>query len=177
MTVGYLRSHPDTTYIFTPYDPAAGVQVPAIAQARGTATRSNLSAFSQKLTKLFAGVTALDDVDIVLNKGEVHALPGANGSGKSTFVKILTGVYQPDAGSLKIGDRVIAAIASPHEAAFLGIAVVHQEAPLIDTLSVAECVAVFRGYPTNRLGGIDWRRLRREADELLDQFGISLSLR
>jgi ribose transport system ATP-binding protein len=136
-----------------------------------------MSIVAQKLMKSFAGVTVLNGVDIALEQGEVHALLGANGSGKSTLVKILTGVYQPDAGSIKIGDRVVSAIASPHEAAASGIAVVHQEAPLIDTLSVAECMAVFRGYPTHAWGGVDWRRLTRDADALLERFQIPISSR
>ena len=88
------------------------------------------------LTKSFAGQRVLDGVDIALDTGEVHVLLGANGSGKSTLVKILTGVYQPDAGRIRIGGRVLSGIASPHEANALGIAVVHQEAPLIDSVYV-----------------------------------------
>jgi ribose transport system ATP-binding protein len=129
----------------------------------------------EKLTKSFAGVRVLDGVDITLEKGEVHALLGANGSGKSTLVKILTGVYQPDSGTIRVGDRVLPAIASPHDAAGLGIAVVHQEAPLIDTMTVAECIALFRGYPTDGIGRIRWRSLHDEAAELLRRFRLNIS--
>jgi ribose transport system ATP-binding protein len=131
----------------------------------------------EKLTKSFAGVRVLDGVDISLEKGEVHALLGANGSGKSTLVKILTGVYQPDSGAIRVGDRTLPAIASPYEAAGRGITVVHQEAPLIDTMTVAECMALFRGYPTSGVGRIRWRSLHDEAAELLGRFRLQISPR
>src|SRR4051794_25782752 len=125
----------------------------------------------QDLTKTFPGTRALDHVGIAVGEGEVHALLGANGSGKSTLVKVLTGVYQPDSGTITVGERQLSAIASPNEANELGIAVVHQESPLVDTLTVAECVALFRGYPTSR-GRIRWRAVRRDSRELLERFGV-----
>jgi ABC-type sugar transport system ATPase subunit len=115
--------------------------------------------------KSFAGVRVLDDVAVSVANGEIHALLGANGSGKSTFAKILSGVYQPDRGSFTIKDRNISAILSPQHAAELGIAIVHQEAPLIDTASVAECIALYRGYPT-RSGLVQWRRLHRNRSDV-----------
>jgi ribose transport system ATP-binding protein len=131
----------------------------------------------QALTKAFAGQRVLDGVDIVLASGEVHALLGANGSGKSTLVKILTGVYQPDAGRIHVGERGLTGIDSPHEANALGIAVVHQEAPLIDTMSVAECIAIFRGYPVSTIGRVRWRRLESEAAAMLARFDVRISPR
>jgi ribose transport system ATP-binding protein len=128
---------------------------------------------AQGISKSFPGTRALDRVDLRVGAGEVHALLGANGSGKSTLVKVLSGVYQPDEGELRIGDRTVRAIDSPNEAHELGIAVVHQESPLVDTLTVAECVALFRGYPTHR-GRIRWRNVRRDTRELLDRFGIGV---
>ena len=136
-----------------------------------------MSVAGRNLTKTFAGVRVLDGVDLALNTGEVHALLGANGSGKSTLVKILTGVYQPDSGSIAFGNRILSAVASPHEAALNGVAVVHQEAPLIDTMSIAECIGVFRGYPTTGMGRIDWAKLEREAKALLDRFDVPVSPR
>src|SRR2546423_15468569 len=95
---------------------------------------------AQDIGKSFPGTRALDHVDLRVGAGEVHALLGANGSGKSTLAKILSGVYQPDEGELRIGDVTVRAIDSPNQAHALGIAVVHQESPLVDTLTVAECV-------------------------------------
>jgi ribose transport system ATP-binding protein len=118
------------------------------------------------LIKAFAGIRALDNVAIDLGDGEIHALLGANGSGKSTLVKVLTGVYQPDSGTITVGGRQLPALTSPVQAAQFGIAVVHQEAPLIDTMTVAESVALFRGYPM-RAGRIAWDRLHDETEAML----------
>ena len=106
-----------------------------------------------------------------LENGEIHALLGANGSGKSTLAKVLTGVYQPEAGEILIGKHAVATLSSPHQAAQLGIAVVHQEAPLIDTMTVAEGVALFRGYPTQG-GKVAWRRLYEETAAMLRSFDV-----
>ncbi len=124
------------------------------------------------LTKNFSGKCVLDAVDIDVADGEIHALLGANGSGKSTLVKILTGVYQADAGTILVGGQA-AAMASPQQAGKLGIAVVHQDVPLIDTSTVAECIALFKGYPTAR-GFVKWSRLRQQVVEMFDRFDIRI---
>jgi ribose transport system ATP-binding protein len=115
----------------------------------------------------------LRGVDLDIRAGAIHALLGANGSGKSTIVKLLTGVYQPDGGTISVGGRDVGAIASPHIASALGIAVVHQEAPLIDSFSVAECIAQFRGYPT-QFGRIDWARLNHQVRAMLERFDLAI---
>lgn len=127
----------------------------------------------QGISKSFPGTLALDRVDLSVGAGDVHALLGANGSGKSTLVKILTGVYQPDSGTVRIGKRDLRQIGSPNEARALGIAAVHQESPLVDTLTVAECVALFRGYPTSG-GRVRWSSLRRDVRELLERFEVGV---
>jgi ribose transport system ATP-binding protein len=127
----------------------------------------------EQITKAFAGKRVLDAVDIDIAAGEVHALLGANGSGKSTLVKILTGVYGADGGAIVVGGRRLNTISSPAQANKLGIAVVHQEMPLIDTSTIAECIALFRGYPTSG-GRIRWRALRREVGDMLDRFAARL---
>lgn len=128
----------------------------------------------ENIDKSFAGRKVLDRVGIAIKSGEIHALLGANGSGKSTLVKIFTGVYQPDGGAIVVGARRLPAISSPYEANALGIAVVHQETPLINTFTVAECIAQFRGYPT-RGGRILWKQLDREVGEMLNRFGVAVS--
>jgi ABC-type sugar transport system ATPase subunit len=133
-----------------------------------------LAVVCHQLSKSFAGVTVLRGVNLTLEAGEVHALLGANGSGKSTLVKILTGVYQPDAGSITVRGQTTPAFASPHEAGSRGIAVVHQEAPLIDTMTVAQCIGVFRGFSTSALGRVDWARLERETKALLDRYEVQV---
>ena len=129
------------------------------------------------LCKSFAGVRALDSVDIQVGRGDIHALLGANGSGKSTLVKVLTGVHQPDRGEISVGPaHGLPAIVSPHQAGQLGVAVVHQEAPLIDTMTIAECIALFRGYPA-RGGRVLWGRLHAETAEMLARFGVRVDPR
>src|SRR6201986_1959604 len=100
--------------------------------------------------KSFGAVQALVDGSIELNPGEVHALVGENGAGKSTLVKILTGVYQPDAGTITLGGQPV--VVPNAEAAFkLGITGTHQETVLFDDLTVAE--NIFLGHPiVNRFG-------------------------
>ena len=132
-----------------------------------------IGAETRGLTKAFAGREVLRGVNLQIRAGAIHALLGANGSGKSTIVKLLTGVYQPDAGVIAIGGREVGAIASPHAASSLGVAVVHQEAPLINSFSVAECIAQFRGYPT-QAGQIQWARLNREVHAMLERFDLAI---
>lgn len=125
-----------------------------------------------EVRKRFGTVVAADGLSIEFAGGQVHAVLGANGSGKSTMVRLVTGVYQPDSGTIEIGGRSVRSIGSPAEANSLGVRVVHQEAPLIDTMTITETVAMFRGFGTAQLGFIGWRRLRTQAGRLLEQVGI-----
>ena len=124
-------------------------------------------------TKRFGGVVAIRDVTFALIAGDVLALLGENGAGKSTCVKLLAGVYQPDAGAVLIDGRPVNSW-SPLEAARRGIAVVHQHPGLFGDLSVYE--NVFLGHmPRSRLGGVDDDRMRRRTSELLDVVGLACS--
>jgi len=89
------------------------------------------------IRKSFPGVTALEDVDFSLRKGEVHALIGENGAGKSTLIKVLTGVEHPDAGSIELDGKLIQ-VRSPQHSQELGISTVYQEINLCTNISVAE---------------------------------------
>ncbi|WP_018182483.1 sugar ABC transporter ATP-binding protein [Kaistia granuli] len=121
------------------------------------------------ISKSFPGVRALDQVSLEIYPGQVTALIGENGAGKSTLVKILTGIYQPDAGEIAI-DGTPVELGSPHRAALQGITAIHQETVLFDEISVAE--NIFLGHaPRTRLGFIDWRALRRRAREVLGAMG------
>ncbi|MDQ1013670.1 ATP-binding cassette domain-containing protein [Streptomyces afghaniensis] len=124
------------------------------------------------VTKRFGTFAALSEVSLTVEDGEIHALLGANGSGKSTLVRTMTGVYVPDAGRILIDDRDVTGGWSPAAAAAAGVRVVHQEAPLVDRLSIAENVALFAGYPRGLLGHIAWRRLRADTQRLLDDLSI-----
>jgi len=87
------------------------------------------------VTKDFPGVRALSSVSIDLYPGEITALVGENGAGKSTVVKILTGIYQPDNGDIRIDGKVLE-LSTPVDAARAGITAIHQETVLFDELSV-----------------------------------------
>ena len=127
------------------------------------------------LVKRFPGVLALDGVDLALRKGEVHALVGENGAGKSTLIKMLTGAYAPDGGSLLHHGREVS-YASPRAAQDDGISTIYQEVNLVPLMSVAR--NLFLGHePRNRLGLIDVRRMEREAEALLKKYGIALDVR
>ena len=118
------------------------------------------------ITKSFGGVRALTRGELELHSGQVTALIGENGAGKSTLVKILTGVYSPDAGSIEIEGRT-APIRSPQDALKLGISVIHQERVLFDDLTVAE--NIFAGQTPARRGIIGWRNIHSRAAALLAQ--------
>lgn len=126
-----------------------------------------------EIAKSFGSVHALQGVDLTLFPGEVHALVGENGAGKSTLVKILAGIYRPDAGVIKVGGEVVD-LRSPTQAQALGVAVVHQEPMLFPDLDVAENVFMGR-HPRDRFGRVDWKRMYREVDQLLASLGVSLS--
>jgi ribose transport system ATP-binding protein len=125
-------------------------------------------------SKSFPGVQALQGVDLDVVGGEVHAIVGENGAGKSTLMKILAGIYQPDAGSIALDGQPID-IDGPRRAMALGIAMIHQELNLAPNLSVAE--NIFLGRAPTRGGLIDWRRLDRQARALLGRLGIDLEVR
>jgi rhamnose transport system ATP-binding protein len=123
------------------------------------------------ISKSFPGVRALHDVRLALYPGEVTALIGENGAGKSTLVKILTGIYQPDAGEIAI-DGAPVHLSSAHKAFEHGITAIHQETVLFDDLTVAE--NIFLGHaPCTRFNTIDWPRMRGEARAVLDAMGAT----
>jgi len=124
------------------------------------------------LRMTYGDFVALDDVSLDLRSGQVHGLLGANGSGKSTLVKIMSGVLQPDAGTITMAGVELPGQGSPAAAAARGVRVVHQEAPLVDSLSVTEAVALFRGFGAPALGRVPWRRLRRDTQALLDRMDV-----
>ncbi|RYC31875.1 sugar ABC transporter ATP-binding protein, partial [Lichenibacterium minor] len=122
--------------------------------------------------KEFPGVVALDDVDLRIRRGSVHALMGENGAGKSTLMKIIAGVYQPDRGEIRLrGART--RIASPLDALEAGIAMIHQELNLMPFMTVAENIWI-RREPLNRFGFVDHRELNRRTAKLFERLGIAI---
>src|SRR5512146_3012963 len=125
---------------------------------------SNEIVVMKGIHKSFPGVQALENVDFSLNKGEIHALIGENGAGKSTIIKVLTGVDQPDKGTITI-DGHKTTIRSPEHAQTLGISTVYQEVNLCPNLSVAENILI--GREPMKWGSIDWKTMNTRARKIL----------
>ncbi|TFD53801.1 sugar ABC transporter ATP-binding protein [Cryobacterium sp. Hh11] len=123
------------------------------------------------ISKSFPGVQALKDVQFELDRGEVLALLGENGAGKSSLMKILSGIYTKDEGSIFL-DGVEVNIDSPKTAQALGISIIHQEMNLMAHLTIAQNIFIGR----EPRGGLFLREraLNRKADELLKRLGINL---
>jgi rhamnose transport system ATP-binding protein len=122
------------------------------------------------IEKAFPGVRALSGVSFDVCAGEVHALLGENGAGKSTLIKIVSGVYQPDLGSILVNGTKVH-FSTPDDARRAGVATIYQELLLFPELSVAE--NIFLGHaPLAGAGRIDWRAMRAEAERLLDSLEI-----
>ncbi|MFL6274646.1 MAG: sugar ABC transporter ATP-binding protein [Blastocatellia bacterium] len=129
------------------------------------------------VTKRFPGVVALNAVDLDVYAAEVVALIGENGAGKSTLMKIIGGVYQPDAGELRINGQPVV-IHSVSDAIRLGIGFIHQELNVLDNLDVAS--NIFMGREPVRGGPlrlIDRRRMEREAQVYIERLGLNVSPR
>ncbi len=127
----------------------------------------------RNVTKAFGSVKALDGVELTLRPGEIHALMGENGAGKSTLIKVLTGVYTPDAGTMEFEGRVIAP-RSPREAEATGISTVYQEINLVPTLSVTDNILLGR-QPT-RFGLLRKKVMRQRAVAALARLGLNLDV-
>ena len=124
----------------------------------------------REIEKTFPGVRALSGVSFDVRAGEVHALLGENGAGKSTLIKIVSGVYEPDAGSILV-DGTTVQFSAPDDARRAGVATIYQELLLFPELSVAE--NIFLGHaPQAGAGRIDWRAMRAKAQHLLDSLEI-----
>ncbi|GHF19073.1 sugar ABC transporter ATP-binding protein [Pseudolysinimonas yzui] len=131
------------------------------------------------VVKTFGGTVALADAHLRVGKGTIHALLGGNGSGKSTLIKCLAGVYRADSGRIVVhGEERAAADQTPAVARRSGLHFVHQDLGLFPQLSIAENIALDRGYPTARvLGGVRWSRLEADTAALLERFEIAASPR
>jgi len=116
------------------------------------------------ITKIFPGVKALNNVHFQLKNGEVHALMGENGAGKSTFIKVITGVHMAEEGEMFLeGEKVH--FKKPKEAQEAGIAAVYQHPTSYPDLSVAE--NIFKGHEILKFGMIQWKEMNKKAEELL----------
>ncbi|AMJ61434.1 sugar ABC transporter ATP-binding protein [Bosea sp. PAMC 26642] len=125
------------------------------------------------LSKSFAGFPALDGVDVTLRHGEIHALLGENGAGKSTFIKAITGVVTRDAGTVTLNGAAVAP-RSADEALKAGIATVYQEVNLLPNLTVAQ--NLFLGRQPTRFGLVREAEMRRRSVALLADFGLDIDV-
>lgn len=123
----------------------------------------------QNISKQFGGIRALNDVTVRVKPGEIHSLIGENGAGKSTLIKILSGAYIKDAGTVCIDGKQVN-ITSPLDAKQLGIAVIYQEFMLAPDLTVAENIFIDSLAQNGKL--INWKKLRSEAKEKLEELGF-----
>lgn len=125
------------------------------------------------IVKTFPGVRALDGVDFTLRRGEIHSVMGENGAGKSTLIKVLSGAYTGDGGTLSLDGAPIHP-ASPLAAQRLGISTVYQEINLIPELSVAENLSI--GREPRRLGLIDWQDVRRRGEAMMQRLDLTIDV-
>lgn len=121
------------------------------------------------ITVVIDATAVLQDVDLRLFPGEIHALMGGNGAGKSSLVKALTGAYRIDAGEVRIaGEQVV--LSGPAAAEAAGVAAAFQDVDLCGNLSIAENIMI--GHEERRWYGISWGATRRRAIEVLDELGL-----
>ena len=118
------------------------------------------------VVKTFGGVTALSGVQFRLKRGEVHALMGENGAGKSTFIKVITGVHQPDSGTILLEGKKIV-LKNTVESQKLGIAAIYQHVTSFPDLSVAENIFMGQEILT-KAGTYNWREMRKRAKEYIE---------
>ncbi|MGJ8583502.1 MAG: sugar ABC transporter ATP-binding protein [Marinosulfonomonas sp.] len=123
------------------------------------------------ISKFFPGTVALDNVELTLNRGEIHALLGENGAGKSTLIKCLTGVYRRDGGEIVLDGETVDPT-STLSSQSLGIGTVYQEVNLLPNLTVSE--NLFLGRQPMRGPFVDRRRMNRDARKSLQDFGIEI---
>lgn len=129
---------------------------------------------AENIQKSYAGVQALKSASFELRAGEVHALIGENGAGKSTFIKSITGAVQPDSGKLEIEGQSVKEN-SPTYAKSLGVAAIYQQPALFPELSVAENIA-FGQEEKSFFKRIDWKARRNKAKELLAEVGAKIDV-
>ena len=139
-----------------------------------TGTGSDVVLEASGICKSFPGVKALTDVSITLHRGEVVALLGENGAGKSTLIKVLSGIYQPDAGEIRMDGKLVH-FDLPLQARDAGIGVIHQELNYVPTISIAE--NIFMGKLPKKHGFVDYKTMYAESSRILKKVGLELDPR
>ncbi len=124
------------------------------------------------ITKTFPGVKALDNVDIDVRPGTVHALMGENGAGKSTLMKVLIGMYQPDSGSITFRGQDVK-VPDPKSGLEMGVSMIHQELAPVPEMTVAENIWLGR-EPRGKLGLVDHKKMVADTQALFDKWGVKI---
>lgn len=124
------------------------------------------------IEKSFAGVHALKGVNLEIKKGEIHSLAGENGCGKSTLIKIISGVYTADGGTIEI-DGVESTNLEPVEAMLRGVQVIYQDLSIFAGLTVAENIMLY-DQVTTRKKVVNWKNMKKKAIETMEMLGLSL---
>ena len=144
----------------------------SVAATTAAATRPLLQV--RGISKAFAGVQALDNVDLTIGRGEIHCLAGENGSGKSTLIKIIAGAQPPDSGEIIFNGKAYPQL-TPIDAIHEGVQVIYQDFALFPNLSVAENIA-FNDQLAHGRKFANYRQMRKLAREALAKVGVSLNL-
>jgi ribose transport system ATP-binding protein len=125
------------------------------------------------ITKDFPGVRALDNVSIQFQEGEIHALLGENGAGKSTAIKIISGIYQPDMGELYYNAEPLK-LHNFREGLDKGISIVNQEIQIIPESSVAENIMLDKMITYGKFGPVNWKAINNVAQKYIEMVGLEL---
>jgi rhamnose transport system ATP-binding protein len=123
----------------------------------------------KNISKYFPGVKALDGVNFQLKAGEIHAIMGENGAGKSTFIKVIMGVHKAEEGDMYLDGRKVE-FKSPLDAQRAGIAAIYQHVTSYPHLSVTE--NIFMGHEDVKKGILQWKKMNAEAEQLLAPLGV-----
>jgi len=129
---------------------------------------------TEHISKAFIGVQALDDVNVDIRKESIHCLVGENGSGKSTFVKTISGIYEPDRGRIILNGKEYGRL-TPPQAIDEGVQVIYQDLSLFPHMTVAENIAINRLRQSGKKI-INWKEIYRIAQEQIDKIGVSMDL-
>ncbi|MBX6999789.1 sugar ABC transporter ATP-binding protein, partial [Providencia rettgeri] len=126
------------------------------------------------VSKTFPGVKALDNINLSLEKGEVHALLGENGAGKSTLMKVLCGIHKPDSGQILIEGKEHT-FHNYRDAIKAGVGIIFQEFSLIPYLNAFENIFLNRELK-NKLGLLDRKSMRKKSQEILAELGVNINI-
>lgn len=157
---------------------SAGVSAPLLEDSRGAQPTPHGDGFALRardIRKHFGATKALRGASLDVRAGTIHALVGGNGSGKSTMIKILAGVYRADGGTIEVFGVQTEDEVTPASASAAGLRFVHQDLGLFDGLSIEENFALDSGYPLRVGQGIRWKALRRAVQATLEEFEIDAS--